>query len=161
MAVRLKDNFYFWWMEIHEKLDLILSHIIKSNEYSISFSDYGEWATKIISDKPYEIGMYFRKLESDGFIKYVHNTQMLILTIDGEIFINSGGYTAKHSETIRKAMIQENILVQQQTLALKTAQINTRGLRIQLIIAIGTSIAAVYYLTELWEFYQKWSCHCH
>jgi hypothetical protein len=123
----------------HLNPDIILRDVLKTD--SDRFDDF------------YEI---MEILEKDGFIKRLNLNSGIsmidkyrdcLITMQGSLFIEDGGYT---QERINETETKTRLIA----LELRQSRMANRLFWINLTIAIGTSIAALYYLTELyWKYH--------
>ena len=82
-------------------------------------------------------------LERDGYIRKIDETQgrnfiNYIATTEGQIFNEQGGYVNKERELNRLKILEENNTKQSKSIFF-----------LQVVIAIGTAIAAIYYVIEI------------
>jgi len=111
-----------------------------------------------------EVAIILDKLTNDDYVKttysfnrnkttgekiYNENDPYYNITFEGYYFLQNGGYTGQlnrnHSEMSRVRVLEK-----------RTAGMQSKMFWLTVLLAVGTSIAAWYYLTELWKYYH----HC-
>ena len=146
---------------IYEQLDGLLKFHLGNDYYEINALDANTtdqfehqkiWQIRDerikeleLTDKKDLIEALYRKLEKDGHIEKRETIRKIKLTADGLVFIKTGGYEEKE----KKLNSEKN----------RIYYLENRGFYVSLTLAVGTSIAAWYYLTELCKYYH-W-CFCH
>ncbi len=105
-----------------------------------------EVIAKLIEDK-YIRHAYYNNVIVDG--KNIPNVPFYTLTFDGLFFLNNGGYAGE-----MKRENAENIRVE--TLEKSQKANANRMTYLTIVIAVGTAIAAWYYLIEVGKFYHWW-----
>jgi hypothetical protein len=134
-------------MEIEIKLDQILRHLVDTNEAIIFYNSIYAKPNKILLEITavtyQELGELIKILENDSYVEciWTHANQIVEckIKLTGRYFIRQGGYVGK--------LKRQDYLEQEMRMVAK------RNLLLTTILAIGTSIAAWYYLHELWVYY--------
>jgi len=122
-----------------EKLDKVLNWLDDFNK-DISGIDRNSLEFKQILEK----------LEKDGFL--INENNKTHLSFEAKYFIREGGYTAKIERL--KATETDN-----RAFRIREEGRSSRMVYITIVLAVGTSIAALYYLNELCCSY-RWFCFC-
>ena len=140
------------------ELDFILEQLIISYENQFKgIKFYSEESRQKLSDeistklkakfglKDWEIDLLYYNLLTD---KYIKNIESPIISLDGLIFRNNGGYTQKYKrlneENIRIKKLEDNADKNSFRLVLFTA-----------LLAIGTLIPAWFFAIEIWKHYHS------
>jgi len=141
---------------IHEKLDSVLSFFVTSPSakgYSnLEFILKKLWEENILTPEGLEIQKILNKLIKDGYIDYTEHEvyeqtgsfagrkfeRVYSATWEGIYFYEIGGYRQSFNEKKRLNNLETNV-----------QKLNKRAYLLTLIIAIGTSIAAIYYFIEI------------
>jgi hypothetical protein len=141
---------------ILEKLDKVLSFFVTSP----SAKGYSNlelilkrlWEENILTPEGLEIQKILNKLAKDGYVDYRDHEvyeqtgafagkkveRVYSVTWEGIYFHDIGGYSQSFHEKRRLTNLETNV-----------QKLNKRAYFFTLIIAIGTSIAAIYYLIEI------------
>lgn len=75
------------------------------------------------------------------------------INFDGNFFIESGGYTGKEAKENLEAKRINDIEAKSLELSSLTVESSKTLARLTWVIAIGTAIAAAYYIFEIWKYY--------
>lgn len=138
------------------KLDVVLMFLYINSAYMQSLDGIVKGIFDKIASDDNEIAIILRKLEKDGFvIKHPLKTPytesgtprvrieyQFTITFDGKIFSKQGGYTLEdiHSR-------EQNTRLEKLELATMANRKLTTGLTV--LIAVGTLVAAIYYMIEI------------
>ncbi len=141
-------------MDTYQKLDIILN-VLNRRPQKISLTNLSNEIRKEYDNKPLNgQDLFFAKLIRDGYAEslkeeeydeatyYVETFWVTYynITIDGQIFILEGGYSQKFEEqnTLKEIQTEGRVLAK-------------RLFWLNVILAVGTSVAAVYYLKEIFR----------
>lgn len=151
-----------------EILDKILSILSKPESNKLTIHEIGVllhqdpisslYVNKFIIEKNIERLLednYIKEFKTTFDIKGFENELItyLILTTHGYTFIKNSGYV--HNYYSKLSLEEENRLLRQSQIELNKATLSTnrRMLWLTLVIAIGTFIAAIYYIFEIYRFF--------
>ena len=150
-------------MTANDKLDAVLSIIVKNVPKYISDRDL---VRKLKEQKVYnylllDYGLVIDKLVDDGFITIIKLNHVNINsgevekdvtnykpTFNAVFFFQNGGYNGQYQQKIAES-------VQVGELRTRQMRLQTKLNRLTCWIAVGTCLAAVYYLIEILK-YLKW-----
>ncbi len=157
-------------MTSFEKLDRVLSLLSETNDAQIGNNieiaklDLSEIINFLENDKKnpsiftrHEMGLILAKLTKDEYVYFIphinvlgleNNTDRWQISFEGDVFIKQGGYTKKFFE--------EN---QAKTLASSQPILASRLNWLTFLIAVGTLVAAVYYIQQIWLTFHMQPCH--
>jgi uncharacterized membrane protein YidH (DUF202 family) len=142
-----------------EKLDAVLN-ILSENSGSLLLPDLGYRLTmkyQHLHIDPIEITQLLKKITGDGYAVqkltniYLGDVAVYSITIEGNIFNATGGYSARNKalEVERASKVDADVRVQranEQTLLNQKRQTT-----INVVIAGGTIVAAIFYLIEIFK----------
>lgn len=146
-----------------ELLDKILSLLNKDSKglttreiFTVFGQDilYKNYITSFMVEKSLE------RLLNDNYIKEVNSNSTVkgfedsiithyVLTSHGFTFISDSGYVKRYQNTISLNEQNEQLRASQIELNTSTLSSNRRMARLTLVIAIGTGVAAFYYIVEI------------
>lgn len=140
-----------------QKLDFVLNYFKNKKEFSATYNySLIEMYVKRTPEMNITILMLkeiLEKLVSDGYLtKTEKSTGLTSYNISFKGLVFEGyvsSYIASQKEKIRVNMLEE----EQRALAYSQKEISQKMNNLTLWVAIGTIIAAIYYLLEIWKFF--------
>ncbi len=148
-----------------EKLNLVLSEFLTETGRLLSFNNLSKkFSGKEIKNDA-ELSQIIDKLKKDNYLvdtnlmveEVTEHTKSIdytyILTFEGEMFIESGGYVAKKDKDIQERERISNIETQSQ-------RTSKQMLNTTIILAVGTALLVIVDLLSHWSQIIKLFCNC-